>query len=423
MDAAKLAELKAKWADVEEPLQLGRFNPDLIPELTFQTFEGDISIEAAVSPDCGFRLLRSAIRAADETLDVYIYNISAEHIIEEIEAKVDAELTVRLMYDPHDSGQKEFERLSQIDGLDFQTAPTYRNRSAFTVCHQKVIVADNKEVFLGSANFAGTSFPNVTEPGVYKKGNREWIVRIKNAGVARWFADLFQADWDIEPLEGPSHLFEAPQVLLEPGVAPAGLVNVPDEVFDIHAGTASKIIPVVSPDNYFTEVLREINESQSSIDIQQQNIKAAFDEDAKLDLLLQAVKARKDAGVEVRILVSPKYSWEASLDSMDAYDLGGCIKAINLKYFTHLHNKGIIFDRKRVLVTSTNWTMNSITKAREAGVLITSDSIAEYYAKTFDLDWNAALDRNAVPQHLLQIQQQLANEPESVVQLDSVPVP
>src|SRR5262249_27433088 len=126
MDASKIAELRAKWAEVEEPLQLGKFNPDLIPKLELKSFQGPITVETAVSPDCGFRLLKAAMESATTSLDIYIYNISAEHILEIIEQKVKDGLTVRLMYDPHDSGKKEFERLSQIDGLDFQTGPTYK---------------------------------------------------------------------------------------------------------------------------------------------------------------------------------------------------------------------------------------------------------------------------------------------------------
>ncbi|HEU0068559.1 MAG TPA: phospholipase D-like domain-containing protein, partial [Nitrospiraceae bacterium] len=171
------------------------------------------------------------------------------------------------------------------------------------------------------------------------------------------------------------------------------------------------------------EVLRAIGESTVSIDIQQQDIKAAFDEDAAVDQLLRAVAERKAAGVAVRILVSPKYSWDRSLDSVDAYDLGDTIQAIDLNRFTHLHNKGIIFDRQKVLVTSTNWSNNSITKAREAGVLIESTAIAQYFTKTFDQDWEAAIPRGDVASHLIDIRRQIDEQAEGLIQLDAVPTP
>lgn len=399
--SAEMNALRLKWQRLDEqeqtnlPLALGTYDPNRQPVLSLKTFTGPMTLRPAVSPDCGFRLLKEAFEAAKATLDIYIYNISAGHILKLLKTAAGT-LTVRLMYDANDDGVREWEELEKIVNasagrLTVRKAPSARPRSAFTVCHQKLIVADGQEVFMGSANFAGTSFPEVTEPNVFKKGNREWVVRILNTEVAQWYATLFEEDWNIpSDLPGPDSLVlpeSSPALPLEP----LGVVTKPEVIADIEPQEGDmKVTPVVSPDNYFDEVLRAIQESETEILVQQQDIKAKFRQDAKVDQLLMALEERKNAGVTVRILTSPAYpsGWEKTVDSLHAYGLDDCLRAISLKVFKHLHNKGLVFDRNKVLVTSTNWTENSINYAREAGVLICHGGTAEYYARSFDQDWD-----------------------------------
>ena len=65
-----------------------------------------------------------------------------------------------------------------------------------------------------------------------------------------------------------------------------------------------------------------------------------------------------------------------------------------------IHNKCVIADRDRVLVSSVNWNENSPSYNREAGVILAggvgsvnggsggqSGTIGEYYSKVFDRDW------------------------------------
>ena len=54
---------------------------DRKPDLDLTSFPGTHDVRAAVSPDCGFELLKGAIEAAQSELLVYIYNVSAEHIL------------------------------------------------------------------------------------------------------------------------------------------------------------------------------------------------------------------------------------------------------------------------------------------------------------------------------------------------------
>ena len=53
-----------------------------------------------------------------------------------------------------------------------------------------------------------------------------------------------------------------------------------------------------------------------------------------------------------------------------------------------MHNKGLVVDGKKVLITSLNWNAHSIYN-REAGVIIDNSAIASFYDRVFLYDWNA----------------------------------
>ncbi|MFW9976280.1 MAG: phospholipase D-like domain-containing protein, partial [Candidatus Thorarchaeota archaeon] len=60
------------------------------------------------------------------------------------------------------------------------------------------------------------------------------------------------------------------------------------------------------------------------------------------------------------------------------------------RWFTANHNKGIIVDGRIVLISSINYSDNSIEDNREAGVIIENEEIAQWYLEVFDYDWSIA---------------------------------
>ena len=48
----------------------------------------------------------------------------------------------------------------------------------------------------------------------------------------------------------------------------------------------------------------------------------------------------------------------------------------------------MIVDNTSVLISSINWNENSVTRNREAGVIIENEYVAQYYADVFFYDWN-----------------------------------
>jgi len=394
-------------ASLAESLALGVRDPSRQPQIDTGFSTTVTTLQAGVSPDCSYRLVEAAIDAAQYDLSIYIYNISAPYLLDLLCSAEERGVHVRVMYDVTDSGAGERQALDDI-GVEIKTAPSTDGRRVFTVCHQKFAVIDNATLLIGSANWAKSSIPLSTVPGKFVKANREWIIRIDNPSLATWFKALFDADWDIPIL--PAALAEAEVPPPGPTFFPAMLAAPPAQVFDIQQFDLAqpvKVTPIISPNNYFNVVGGLIMAAQASIDIEQQYI---LEGGPKTVILLKALHRRKADGIQIRVIVSPAFrkvgatdNWEKSMNSLDKYGLLDCLRAMNLSFFAHLHNKGVLIDRQKVLVSSTNWSENSITCAREAGVLIQSPDVAEYYAKVFDLDWSVAWPTAQVPASLTQL--------------------
>ncbi|MBN1135624.1 MAG: phosphatidylserine/phosphatidylglycerophosphate/cardiolipin synthase family protein, partial [Anaerolineae bacterium] len=364
-------------------------------------------LQASVSPDCSYRLVKEAVDGARREVCFYIYNISAPYLLDLLRSAKERGVQVRVMYDVHDSGRDEQQALADL-GVEVRTAPSTGGRSVFTVCHQKYAVIDDATLLIGSANWAKSAIPLVTEPGKFLKANREWIIRIDHGSLARCFKRLFDADWNIPDMGAFAALMEAPPI--ERALFPAFLAAPPPQVFDIQRfdlAQRAKVTPILSPNNYYRFVRHLILNAQASIDVEQQYI---LEGGPKTTGLLEALRRRKADGIQIRAIASPAFrkvgkkdNWEKTAEAFDRYGLLDCLRAMNLGFFGHLHNKGIIVDRRQVLVSSTNWSENSIARAREAGVLIDSPEVAGYYAQVFDLDWSLAWPAADTPANLTQL--------------------
>jgi phosphatidylserine/phosphatidylglycerophosphate/cardiolipin synthase-like enzyme len=399
--------------------QLGAlaFDPARIPAVPVDPVEGPMAISAAVSPESSYRLVRSALERAQEELLLYIYNVSAAHMVDLLRDCVGRGVSVRVMYDTHDTRGDERAKLESLEGVELRTAPSTGGRNVFSVCHQKFAVVDGSIALVGSANWATSAIPLVTEPGRFKKGNREWLLVLENQELAGRFRELFEADWGIPEDPTLAAVPEAEPTSTEPVVVPVFLAAPPARVFDLGsfpAGPAVTVTPIHSPQNYLEGVRALIESATDSIFVEQQYI---LEGGPATTALLEALSARKD-DVDIRIIVSSTFrkvgakdSWELSVESLANHGLDSNVKAMNLQFYTHCHNKGLVVDRRAVVVSSTNWSENSVARAREAGVIVESPEVAGYFADAFEWDWEIGWDAEDVAPNLALVLEQAIFRP------------
>ena len=88
--------------------------------------------------------------------------------------------------------------------------------------------------------------------------------------------------------------------------------------------------------------------------------------------------------VDVKLIESSDYG-EAWAEKMkDA----GVDPTANISLQPNVHNKGFVIDSRVVVVSSQNFSPDGIQFNRDAGVIIESAPIAQYFENVFLADWN-----------------------------------
>jgi phosphatidylserine/phosphatidylglycerophosphate/cardiolipin synthase-like enzyme len=130
----------------------------------------------------------------------------------------------------------------------------------------------------------------------------------------------------------------------------------------------------------FIESAREsvLLENQSFNITKEENMPEHF-----LDLL-KALRDRQRKGLDVRIVFRSGYNKEREI-IRNAVKFG--FKGSSLRFYDKCHTKGIVVDRKRVLLGSQNWTGAGTGPNRDASLLIDHPEAGAYFADLFEYSW------------------------------------
>jgi phosphatidylserine/phosphatidylglycerophosphate/cardiolipin synthase-like enzyme len=107
------------------------------------------------------------------------------------------------------------------------------------------------------------------------------------------------------------------------------------------------------------------------------------DVDAAFQGLLDAVKAKMQAGLDVRIILSEYEAtggWMEKLQA-DGFDMS------KVRIQNGVHNKGFVVDSKVVALGSQNWSGDGVLRNRDASLIIYNPDAAQYFEKIFVHDW------------------------------------
>jgi phosphatidylserine/phosphatidylglycerophosphate/cardiolipin synthase-like enzyme len=355
----------------------------------------NVSVITFVSPDCSNEVFRQALDNASDSILVNMYEFSSPSLGDSLAAAKTRGVDVRVLIEGGPVGginpaEKALVSAVNRSGIPVMSMVSSETEHApYRYDHAKYIVIDNASLLLTSENFKNSGLP---PKGM--SGNRGWGVCLLDPALAAYFTGVFTTDtasMSVVPYSGTAGEDEpAPSVQYTAEFSPSRFEG-------------ATVIPVISPDTSYL-VSELLDGAGTSIEIEQAYIKNET-RDSLNPYLASAINASR-RGVRVRVLLdSFWYNVEGSNDNDEMAALINHIAAaerlplearcidLSLSPVEKIHNKGVIVDDERVLVSSINWNSNSPTFNREAGVIIHHPGVARYFREVFEDDWRPMPDR------------------------------
>jgi phosphatidylserine/phosphatidylglycerophosphate/cardiolipin synthase-like enzyme len=384
-------------------------------DFNFTVFSYNGSLTVFASPDSAFDTIASELDNAQSEILIGMYEFTNWNISEKIIERIHAGVSVKILMEGSPVGgisQDQKYLLSKIHEAGGEVRFLVTNSSLgprYNFLHAKYAVLDSSSVIISSENWKYSGIP---VDNTY--GNRGWGVVIRDPESAGYFSNVFFTDWngviyDIFPFDSKDPVYgNASATYVPDNIVPTDDY---DPVFSSMTFTEEvAITPVLAPDTTLLDdrsIIGHINSARSTISIQQMDLDLSWDFDGREydNHYLQAVlDAAEKRGVDVKILLSSRYSYpdNPALDNYDTveyinnyaenHNISDNLEARLFNYnrlgLSKLHNKGMIIDGQRTLISSINWVRNSVAQNREVGVIVESEQVAEYFEELFFWDWN-----------------------------------
>lgn len=352
-----------------------------------------------IGPDAGWPTLKQFLLGTQTSLSVTMYEMTADYIVKELVGlgrdTPDAKLSLVLQENTNEtSSVAKLKRAWNHERFKYAKAVVSgSNRIFANSFHSKVAVQDSEAMWLSSGNWSPHSQPQVPagpNPTIYRLGNREWHVVIKDRELSEIFEGFILYDLDtaakvaeeeIAPLM--PELFVPESALIQPEARVVQPTPFAPKHIVRSAENAIKVQPLMTPDNYGPAILELINSAKDTLYMQYSYIRGPKNSDLYRDLL-KAVSGRMKKGVDVRVIVDTRNEADADVDLVLAL---GWDSSRWRRQVSPVHNKGILVDGHLTVVGSQNWSSDGTQINRDASLIFDDVEIATYYDTVFQFDW------------------------------------
>jgi phosphatidylserine/phosphatidylglycerophosphate/cardiolipin synthase-like enzyme len=360
---------------------------------SLQTFNRNMNVTTFVSPDYSNETLTHFLRSAKESIYVEIYQFTSPgmlSLIHEVYA-ANPSLDIKVLISENVVSEGEYNTYTAWD-LTQLGIPVRWTSNTFTFSHQKFVIIDNHTTIVQAGNWAKPSIPlndwqSGSSMGFTQKnydGNREFNIAMTDTVVTQYYRNVFDNDWGIG--SDYNEVTDGTGTPLDWGTLSTSYYP---RVFN-YTGQFSgpmNVTPVLSPDTSLEAMLWVINSAQATLDIE---IPYVSNSSTVVREVLDALVAARHRGVSVRIIMSPPPKNDNEEVSLAFAKENIPVIWMDSRFFASLHNKAFIADGRVVLICSINWSEESISENREAGVIIEHDGVGAWYQAVFDYDWGIA---------------------------------
>lgn len=378
----------------------------------------NMRVIAHVSPDSGWPVLKKFLSGTRKRLTIGVYDFGAPHIADAVEQACsnatfrELKLVMQRGESVGEGTKKDdlrddevVEQLSNALGNKFNNAWVKIGRVNGWVAssyHIKVAVRDGNAFWLSSGNLQSSNQPDAAplkeNPQVrtwLEKYNRDWHAVVEHAPLAKIYETYLLNDFNNNLDGSPEETLALPDILLPeaflvPSAAEAAAAFKYFAPFDDTRNFT--VTPLLTPDNYHAEVLALVNSATTELLIQNQSFNAPKPSHAQLKELLDAVLAKQRAGVDVKIIFRVLFAPDARENLEKLKEFG--FEDGSIKVQKNCHTKGIIVDRKRVMLGSQNWSNDGVSLNRDASLIFEDVALAKYFGDIFDHDWKNLARQN-----------------------------
>jgi cardiolipin synthase A/B len=282
-----------------------------------------------IQPGDGRAPILDEIRAARQSIDLEVYIVTDDVILQSLEEAQRRGVDVRVILEeqPFGGGGGQEEIFARLESAGI--AVRWGN-PVFRFSHIKTMVIDDAVAIIMNQNLTQSAFT----------ANREFGVVTNRPDAVQDAATIFDADWTRGEEPDPGAL-------------------------------------VVSPTNARDQLLALVDGARVSLDL--------YAEVLRDPQLLDALGEAARRGVRVRIIVSPSADFAAEVKELTASGV-----EIRLSSSLYIHAKLIVADGERAFIGSQNLSATSLDQNRELGIVVDDPVNLSRLTRTFGIDFRAA---------------------------------
>jgi phosphatidylserine/phosphatidylglycerophosphate/cardiolipin synthase-like enzyme len=294
------------------------------------------SLSLVTEPATGITPVLQLIDDAKKSVDLVMYELEDSQVEQALVAAQNRGVHVRVLLNGGYYGKPDKTNPNQkaYDYLQTNHVPVHWTPSYFALTHQKTLVADGKTSIIMTFNLT---------PKYYATGRDFGIIDNDAKDVAA-IADTFNDDWQDRKVTAPS----GDDLLWSPGSEPM--------------------------------TLSLINHAKSSLKVYNEEMA-----DTKVASALGEAAMR---GVKVEVVMTDQKSWHTNFSKLKSD--GVLIRTFRQSAPLYIHAKMIIADGTQAFVGSENFSVTSLDRNRELGIILTDKHVISPLNTTFMGDYDSA---------------------------------
>ncbi|HEU4965755.1 MAG TPA: lamin tail domain-containing protein [Bacilli bacterium] len=381
------------------------------------TFSFAGTVQPYSSPDNSFATVVALLNSATTSIDLNVYEFQSMQLLEPIKDALARGVHVRIFLEGQpvgglvDQGKYVAQQIIGAGGeVRFIVSDTDNGiYKRYRFDHAKYAIIDGNRALVQSENWKSTGVPADNS-----YGNRGWGIILNDRDTAQFYLKVFNSDWntaakDSFPYTASDSRWGAPSA----GFAPDATIGTGGYVGNFKSQEVNgefNVTPIFAPDSTFlheNSIMGLAKQVQHELLVEQLYIhkhwgspSAGDTVDTAPNLYLEEVINAARRGVKVRVVLDSAFlhpedprdnqytvQYINDIAAREGLDMQAKLVDLSATHYEKIHNKGMIADGHKVLVSSINWSKNSPENNREAGVIVDNTEVAAYYQSLFWYDW------------------------------------